>query len=199
VHPTHPFDVVGWRGDYLPYRFAVEDVRPLMADRSHVPPSGHTVWKLPGCYLCVFTVRRVERDGMWVPFFHKNLDYLETLGYHFGDFFSGGGVVQQGMVTIHPIGLPHGPKPRSLEKFLDGQRPERFDEVGIMADLTNPTRISEFALGLSRDDYMGSWGGYATEPRFAFRPTRLDEVRALGDQLASARDDLRPPTGDDDG
>ena len=42
VHPTHPFDVVGWRGDYLPYRFAVEDVRPLTADRSHVPPSGHT-------------------------------------------------------------------------------------------------------------------------------------------------------------
>src|SRR5256884_7306716 len=40
VHPTHPFDVVGWRGDYLPYRFAVEDVRPLVADRSHVPPSG---------------------------------------------------------------------------------------------------------------------------------------------------------------
>ena len=35
VHPTHPLDVVGWRGDYLPYRFAVEDVRPLVADRSH--------------------------------------------------------------------------------------------------------------------------------------------------------------------
>jgi len=49
VHPTHPFDVVGWRGDYLPYRFAVEDVRPLVADRSHVPPSGHTIFKLPGC------------------------------------------------------------------------------------------------------------------------------------------------------
>ena len=90
VHPTHPFDVVGWRGDYLPYRFAVEDVRPLTADRSHVPPSGHTVFKLPGCYLCVFTVRSVEKEGMWLPFFHSNLDYCETLGYHFGDFFSAG-------------------------------------------------------------------------------------------------------------
>lgn len=195
VHPTHPFDVVGWRGDYLPYRFAVEDVRPLLADRSHVPPSGHTVFKLPGCYLCVFTVRRAERDGMWVPFFHKNLDYLETLGYHFGDFFSGGGVIQEGMMTIHPVGLPHGPKPRALEAFLDGRRPERFDEVGIMADLANPARISEFALGLSRPDYMGSWGGYAADPRFAWSATRLDEARAVGDRLADVRDQLRPPGG----
>ena len=197
VHPTHPFDVVGWRGDYLPYRFAVEDVRPLMADRSHVPPSGHTVFKLPGCYLCVFTVRRAERDGMWVPFFHKNLDYLETLGYHYGDFFSAGGVVQEGMVTIHPVGLPHGPKPRALEGFLDGRRPERFDEVGIMADLVNPTRISEFALGLSRPEYMGTWGGYHAEPRFAYRDDRLAQVRAAAERLAGARDELRPPTGDE--
>ncbi len=197
VHATHPFDAVGWRGDYLPYKFAVEDVRPLTADRSHVPPSGHTVFKLPGCYLCVFTVRRAEREGMWVPFFHKNLDYLETLGYHHGDFFSAGGVVQQGMVTVHPVGLPHGPKPASLKAFLDGKRPEKFDEVGIMADFTNPAKISEFALGLSRPDYMGTWGGYTTEERFGWRATRLDEVRALGETLADARDELRPPMGDE--
>ena len=197
VHPTHPFDVVGWRGDYLPYRFAVEDVRPLTADRSHVPPSGHTVFKLPGCYICVFTVRRAERDGMWVPFFHKNLDYLETLGYHFGEFFSAGGVVQSGMVTVHPVGLPHGPKPASLKSFLDGRRPELFNEVGIMADFANPARISDFALGLSRADYMGTWGGYTTEPRFAYSPTRLAEARAAGAELADARDSLRPPTDDE--
>src|SRR5947207_1299762 len=67
VHPTHPFDVVGWRGDYLPYRFAVEDVRPLVADRSHVPPSGHTVFTLPGCYLCVFALglRRADYMDTW--------------------------------------------------------------------------------------------------------------------------------------
>ena len=130
VHPTHPFDVIGWRGDYLPYRFAVEDVRPLVADRSHVPPSGHTVFKLPGCYLCVFTVRSVEKEGMWLPFFHRNLDYLETLAYHFGDFFSGGGAVDSGMVTLHPVGLSHGPKPRALEAFMDGRTPTRPQRGG---------------------------------------------------------------------
>jgi homogentisate 1,2-dioxygenase len=192
VHPTHPFDVVGWRGDYLPYRFAVEDVRPLVADRSHVPPSGHTIFRLPGCYLCVFTVRSVEKEGMWLPFFHKNLDYLETLGYHFGDFFSGGGVVKAGMVTLHPVGLPHGPKPAALQKFLDGRDPAVHDEVAIMADLANPTWISELALSLSKPDYMASWSAYTTDPRFGHRPDRLAEVRALAERHADARDALRP-------
>ncbi|HEU5323204.1 MAG TPA: homogentisate 1,2-dioxygenase [Methylomirabilota bacterium] len=193
VHPTHPFDVVGWRGDYLPYRLAVEDVRPLVADRSHVPPSGHTVFTLPGCYLCVFTVRSVEKEGMWLPFFHRNLDYTETLGYHLGEFFSAGGVVGSGMVTVHPVGLPHGPKPRALAAFLDGPRPEVHHEVAVMADFANPTRVSDFALGLSRPGYMASWGAYVTEPRFGFRPERLREVRAAAERLADARDRLTPP------
>lgn len=197
VHPTHPFDVVGWRGDYLPYRFAVEDVRPLVADRSHVPPSGHTVFKLPGCYICVFTVRAVEREGLWLPFFHRNLDYLETIGYHFGDFFSRGGVIQRGMVTLHPVGLPHGPQPPALRALMDGRDPPVHNEVAVMADLANPTWITEFALGLSRPDYMASWREYTVDPRFAYRPTRLAEIRQLGDRLAGERDRLRPTTGDD--
>ena len=193
VHPTHPFDVVGWRGEYLPYRFAVEDVRPLVADRSHVPPSGHTVFRLPGCYLCVFTVRSVEKEGMWLPFFHRNLDYCETIGYHFGDFFSRRGVVSEGMVSVHPVGLPHGPSPAALTAFMDGRRPEVHQEVGIMADFANPAEISEFALGLSRADYMSSWSGYTTDARFTYRPDRLGDVRAAAERLADARDALRPP------
>ena len=192
VHPTHPFDVVGWRGDYLPYRFAVEDVRPLTADRSHVPPSGHTIFKLPGCYLCVFTVRAVEKEGMWLPFFHRNLDYCETIGYHWGDFFSRGGVIQEGMVTVHPVGLPHGPQPSALGAFMDGHRPARHNEVGIMADFANPAQISDYALGLSQPAYMKSWGAYTTDPRFTHRPERLADVRALAEGLVDSRDELRP-------
>src|SRR5207237_4267414 len=128
---------------------------------------------------------------------HKNLDYLETLGYHFGDFFSAGGVVGPGMVTLHPVGLPHGPKPRSLQAFMDGANAGVHNEVGIMADFANPTRVSEWALGLSRPDYMSAWSGYTSDPRFTYAPGRLAEVRALGERLADARDALRPPTEGD--
>ena len=193
VHPTHPFDVVGWRGDYLPYRFAVEDVRPLVADRSHVPPSGHTVFRLPGCYLCVFTVRSVEKEAMWLPFFHKNLDYCETIGFHFGEYFNSGGTTSLGMVTVHPVGLPHGPKPRALEAFLSGRRGDVHNEVAVMADSANPVHISEWALGLSRPGYMDAWAGYTTEARFVHDPGRLGEIRATAERLADARDAMTPP------
>ena len=193
VHPTHPFDVVGWRGDYLPYKFAVEDVRPLVADRSHVPPSGHTIFKLPGCYLCIFTVRSVEKDAMWLPFFHKNLDYCETIAYHFGQFFSGGGMTRAAMVTVHPVGLPHGPKPPSLREYTQGHRPELHNEVAVMADFANPVQISEFALALSGAGYMDAWSAYTTEPPFAYDANRLDEIRRVAERLTGARDGLIPP------
>ena len=198
VHPTHPFDAVGWRGTYLPYKFAVEDVRPLVADRSHVPPSGHTVFILPGCYICVFTVRSAEKEGLWVPFFHNNLDYCETLGYHVGRFFSRGGVFSEGMVSVHPVGLPHGPHPTALAALLDDKRPQRFEEVGIMADFANPARISDFALGLSRPGYMASWSGYVTEPRFVHDPGRLAQIRQEAERLADARDSMRPAGSEDE-
>jgi hypothetical protein len=84
-----------------------------------------------------------------------------------------------------------------VDKF-DGRRADLFTGVGIMADLANPATISEFALGLSRKDYMGSWDAYTTEPRFTFRETRLAEVRAAAERLAGARDTLRLTVGDDD-
>jgi homogentisate 1,2-dioxygenase len=154
------------------------------------------VFRLPGCYLCVFTVRAVEKEGMWLPFFHRNLDYLETVGYHFGDFFSGGGVVGPGMVTLHPVGLPHGPKPRALQSWLDGTAGAIHNEVAVMADFATPTRVSEWALGLRRADYMDTWGAYTTEPRFTWRADRLDEVRRTAERLGDARDTLRPPDGE---
>ena len=97
---------------------------------------------------------------------------------------------------MHPVGLPHGPTPPALERFMDGKRGEVHHEVAVMADFANPAFISDWALGQSRAGYMDSWAAYASGPRFAYSPTRLDEVRALADRLADARDTLRPPDPD---
>ena len=131
---------------------------------------------------------------MWLPFFHKNLDYLETLGYHFGDFFSAAAWCGSGMVTLHPVGLPHGPKPAALQAFMDGANARRARR-GRRSWPTSPIppQVSECALGLSAARLHGRWGGYTTDPRFAYRADRLAEARALGERLADARDALRPP------
>ena len=62
-----------------------------------------------------------------------------------------------------------------------------------MADFANPTQVSEWALGLSRRDYMGAWSAYTDRPALHLRADRLAEARALGERLADARDSLRPP------
>jgi len=97
------------------------------------------------------------------------------------------------MVTVHPVGLPHGPKPRALQAYLSGRRGTIHNEVAVMADFANPVRISDFALGLGRPDYMDAWSGYTTSERFAHDPGRLADVRAIAERLADARDTLTPP------
>jgi hypothetical protein len=98
---------------------------------------------------------------------------------------------------VHPVGLPHGPHPKALAALLDDKRPQVFEEVGIMADFANPAQISDFALGLSAPDYMASWSGYTTEPRFLHDPGRLAQVRSLAERLAEARDKLRPAASEE--
>src|SRR5207245_9559769 len=122
--------------------------------------------------------------------------YLRALAYPFCDVSRGAGVVGPGMVARRPVGLPHGPKPRAIEKWLDGKAGAVHNEVAVMADFANPTRVSAFALGLRRADYMDTWSGYTTEPRFTWRADRLDEVRRTAERLADARDTLIPPEGD---
>jgi hypothetical protein len=63
-----------------------------------------------------------------------------------------------------------------------------------MADFANPTEVSEWAIGQAEPEYMSAWAAYTTDARFAHRPDRLAEVRALAERLADARDTLRPPT-----
>jgi hypothetical protein len=65
-------------------------------------------------------------------------------------------------------------------------------EVAVMADFANPTRISDFAVGLSRPGYMAAWSAYTSDPRFAFDQGRLEQVRTVAERLADARDALAP-------
>src|SRR5262249_61807253 len=103
------------------------------------------------------------------------------------------------MVWGHPVGLPHGPHPTALAALMDDKRPQKFEEVGIMADFANPARISDFALGLSQPGYMASCSGYVTEPRFAHDPGRLASVRGAAERLADARDTMRPAGSEGEG
>ncbi len=93
---------------------------------------------------------------MKVPFFHSNIDFDEVIFYHSGDFFSRAGITQ-GMITLHPQGIHHGPHKNALERSKGAQR---TDEVAVMIDARNPLHIADGAERVENPDYWKSWRDY---------------------------------------
>ena len=157
TYPYNPLDVVGWHGDNTVVRLNWRDIRPLMSHRYHLPPSAHTTFVANGFVICTFTPRPVESDpgALKVPFYHNNDDYDEVLFYHRGNFFSRDNI-EQGMVTLHPCGFPHGPHPKALKKAQTD--PATFiDEVAVMIDPRRALEVGEAAAGVDVPEYVNSW------------------------------------------
>ena len=156
VYPFHPIDVVGWKGTTAPLRLHTSDIRPVISERYHLPPSAHTTFLLRDAVVCSFLPRGLESgdpEAMRVPFFHSNADYDELIFYHRGTFFSRGGI-EPGMITMHPAGIHHGPHPQALER---AKGLERTDEVAIMIDTKKPLRMVHAAEAAEVTDYWRSW------------------------------------------
>jgi homogentisate 1,2-dioxygenase len=73
----------------------VRDLRPLMSDRIHLPPSAHTTFQAPGFVVCTFVPRPLEGDpsARRVPSYHRNVDYDEVIFTHGGEFALSGNPV----------------------------------------------------------------------------------------------------------
>jgi homogentisate 1,2-dioxygenase len=169
TYPFHPCDVVGWKGDLAPLRLHVDDLRPVVSARYHLPPSVHTTLLAPGFVVCTFAPRPMEDDpeAIRLPFFHRNVDYDEVLFYHRGEFFSRAGI-GAGMLTFHPSGLHHGPQPGARKRDAEAAAaaangggngsPRRMaDEVAVMVDARRPLQPAAPAAAWEVDGYVRSW------------------------------------------
>lgn len=155
-YPYHPIDVVGWRGDLTVWRLHVDDIRPVLSERYHLPPSAHATFVGDGWVLCTFLPRGLETgdpEALRVPFYHANIDYDEVLFYHDGDFFSREGI-EPGMVTFHPQGIHHGPQPGAVDA---AERKTRTNEVAVMVDTIRPLALTEAGQSVDVPDYWKSW------------------------------------------
>ena len=161
-YPHCPLDVVGWKGTLTVWQLNVRDIRPVMSDRYHLPPSAHTTFVAPGVAICTFAPRPLENGdprALKVPFYHSNIDYDEVLFYHAGEFFSRDGI-RPGMLTFHPQGIHHGPQARAAQRAPAAQRTE---EVAVMIDTRRPLDICAPATALELPDYWMSWQPTRTE------------------------------------
>jgi homogentisate 1,2-dioxygenase len=155
-YPFCPLDVVGWKGTLAAMQLNVRDIRPVMSERYHLPPSAHQTFATDGVIVCTFLPRALENGdprALKVPFYHSNIDFDEVLFYHAGDFFSRDGI-GRGMLTFHPQGIHHGPQRKAVERASDKTR---TDEVAVMIDTRRPLTVCEPASLVEMRDYWNSW------------------------------------------
>ena len=156
-YPFNPLDAVGWKGDLAPVRVNWRDIRPLLSDRYHLPPSAHTTFVANRFVVCTFAPRPFESDpgALKVPFFHNNDDYDEAIFYHRGEFFSRDNI-HPGMITYHPVGFTHGPHPKALENAFK-PKSAGTDEVAVMIDTRDALEVDERAEAIEWSGYADSW------------------------------------------
>lgn len=157
-----PMDVVGWHGSLAVLKLNTRDIRSLMSDRIHLPPSAHCTFEAPGFVVCTFTPRPLEGDrtAERVPWYHRNVDYDEVFFTHSGEFTLSGrpGARPIGVLTVNPAGLHHGPQPGVQEAARNNwQKDARLEFTAVNVDTERPLVLTEAAKTVEIPDYYTTW------------------------------------------
>jgi homogentisate 1,2-dioxygenase len=154
IYLNHPFDVIGWDGYLYPYAFSIHDFEPITG-RVHQPPPVHQTFHTRGFVVCSFVPRLFDYHPLAIPapYNHSNIDSDEVLYYVDGDFMSRKNV-EQGMITLHPGGIPHGPHMGTVEKSIGAKETL---ELAVMVDTFRPLIMTKAAAGIELPDYYRSW------------------------------------------
>ena len=151
---NHPCDVVGWDGYCYPYAFNIDEFAPITG-KLHMPPPAHATFEAPGAAFCAFVPRLFDYHPLAipVPYNHSSVDCDEVLYYVSGNFMSRRGV-DEGSITLHAAGAPHGPQPGAVEASLGKTS---TDEVAVMVDTFKPLLIAKAAAECEDPAYFRSW------------------------------------------
>ena len=62
--------------------------------------------------------------------------------------------IEQGHITLHPSGIPHGPAPGAYERSIGKKETV---ELAVMIDTFRPLMLTEAALKIDDGVYYKSW------------------------------------------
>jgi len=153
-----PWDLAGWDGIVYPVAFNIRDYQPKTG-AIHLPPTIHITFAGRGFVICSFVPRKVDyyqRNGHQAipcPYGHASIDCDEILYYVEGNFTSRKGIEEQS-ISLHPMGVPHGPHPGTYEKSIGT---DRTSELAVMCDTFKPLRLTKVADGVEDKEYHYSW------------------------------------------
>lgn len=154
TYASHPFDVVGWDGYNFPYAINIKDFEPITG-RVHLPPPIHQHFEAHNFVICSFVPRLYDYhpEAIPAPYNHSNIDSDELLYYVDGDFMSRNHV-EKGYISLHPMGIPHGPHPGAMERSIGKKE---TGETAVMVDTFKPLKLTQTALDISDPNYVYSW------------------------------------------
>lgn len=154
VYKSHPFDVVGWDGYNFPYGFSIHNFEPITG-RVHQPPPVHQTFETSAFVICSFCPRLYDYHPLSIPapYNHSNIDSDEMLYYVDGDFMSRNDI-DQGYISLHPGGIPHGPHPGAYERSIGKKE---TGELAVMIDTFKPLMLTKAAMAIDDGKYYNSW------------------------------------------
>jgi len=105
--------------------------------------------------VCSFCPRVLDYhpEAVVIPYNHSNVDSDEVL-YYVNDKFGSRKGIKEGSITLHPLGIPHGPQPGAVEASIGATKTE---ELAVMLDTYHPLYLTEEALKLEDENYWKSW------------------------------------------
>ncbi|MAU30882.1 MAG: homogentisate 1,2-dioxygenase [Flavobacteriaceae bacterium] len=154
LYAAHPFSIVGWDGYNYPYKFSIHDFEPITG-RIHQPPPVHQTFETSNFVICSFVPRLYDYhpNAIPAPYNHSNIDSDEVIYYVDGDFMSRKNV-DEGYISLHPAGIPHGPHPGLMEKSI-GKKETK--ELAVMVDTFQPLKVTDYAVKIDDGNYYQSW------------------------------------------
>ncbi|MCL5127384.1 homogentisate 1,2-dioxygenase [Algibacter sp. L4_22] len=154
VYASHPFDVVGYDGYNYPYALSIHNFEPITG-RIHQPPPVHQTFETDAFVVCSFVPRLYDYHPQSIPapYNHSNIDSDEVLYYVDGDFMSRNDI-DQGHISLHPAGIPHGPHPGATERSIGKTK---TNELAVMVDTFKPLMLTEEAMKIADENYYKSW------------------------------------------
>ncbi len=154
-----PWELVGWDGYSYPVAFNIKDYQPRVGI-VHLPPTIHITFAGSGFIICSFVPRKVDYydDGKGhkaipCPYGHASVDCDEILYYVEGNFTSRKGIEPQS-ISLHPMGIPHGPHPGTYEASVGT---DRTSELAVMCDTFKPLLMTDVADSIEDKDYHYTW------------------------------------------
>lgn len=169
-----PFNVVAWHGNYVPYKYNLNNFCPMNAvSFDHPDPSIFTVLSCPSTRPGVGAIDFVLFPPRWTvadhtfrpPYFHRNC-MNEFMGLIRGEYEAKADGFLPGGASLHCCMSPHGPDTVTFEKAvskLSDLSPTKLadDTLAFMFETCFTPRITKHALESPQldKDYYKCWLG----------------------------------------